>query len=69
MNNQFYLCYEKDKETGRYYGINLSTIESFWLRKKTETQDTQITVNFRDHSVEFTGGNAEWLLRAMKLPS
>ena len=67
MNNQFYLCYERDTETGKYYGINLSAIKSFWLQKKTETTDTRITVHFRDHSVELTGGNAECLLRAMNL--
>ena len=69
MNNQFCLCYERDIETGKYYGMNLNAIESFWLQKKTENQDTRITVHFRDHSVELTGGNAEWLLKAMKLPS
>jgi len=67
MNNQFYLCYERDIETGSYYGMNLNAIESFWLKKKTETTDTRITVHFRDHSVELTGGNAECLLRAMNL--
>jgi len=67
MNNQFYLCYEQNKETGSYYGMNLNAIESFWLKKKTETTETRITVHFRDHSVELTGGNADWLLKAMNL--
>jgi len=67
MNKQFFLCPERNPETGAYYGVNLSAIESFWFQKKTEGTEARMTVHFRDKSIELKGANAEWLLNAMNL--